>query len=251
MAKIEIRDFCLRYADGTESLRNINLDIVENAITVLFGPGGGGKSTLLRAMNRLNDLADVTETSGQILFNGQNILDPHTDIIALRRKVGIVFARPTPLPLTIYQNISYGLELEGERNQARLDEAVERALRQAELWDEVCDRLNDPANSISGGQQQRLCLARSLALQPEVILMDEPTSALDPIATAKIEGSLQELKKTYTVVIAPHNTQQSARIADFAAFFLQGELVEYGTRTQIFTNPKDKRTLEYIEGRFG
>ena len=251
MAKIEVRDFCLRYADGTESLRNIHLDIHENAITVLFGPGGGGKSTLLRAMNRLNDLAEVSETSGQIFFNGQNIFDPQVDVINLRRKVGIVFARPTPLPLTVYQNVSYGLELAGERSRSRLDEAVERALRQAELWDEVNDRLGDPANSLSGGQQQRLCLARSLALQPEVILLDEPTSALDPIATAKIEGSLQELKKTYTVVIAPHNTQQSARIADYAAFFLQGELVEFGTREQIFTNPKDRRTMEYIEGRFG
>ena len=251
MAKIDIENFSLRYADGTESLRNITMGIEANAITVLFGPAGGGKSTLLRALNRLNDLTEISAVSGKILFNGQNVLDPQTNVIELRRKIGIVFARPIPLPLTIYQNVSYGLELAGERNRKRLDEAVEHALRQAELWDEVNDRLSDPANSLSGGQQQRLCLARSLALQPEVILLDEPTSALDPIATAKIETSLQELKKTYTIVLAPHNTQQSARTADYAAFFLVGELVEYGTREQVFAFPKDKRTQDYIEGRFG
>jgi phosphate transport system ATP-binding protein len=249
--KIKIEHFSLRYADGTESLRDINLSIEANAITVLFGPAGGGKSTLLRALNRLNDLAEVAQVSGRILFNNENILDPGTNVIELRRRIGIVFARPIPLPLTIYQNVSYGLELAGERDRGRLDQAVEEALRQAELWEEVFDRLPDPANSLSGGQQQRLCLARSLALKPEVILLDEPTSALDPIATAKIESSLQELKKTYTILIAPHNTQQSARVADYAAFFLQGELVEYGLRDVMFTHPKDKRTQEYIEGRYG
>jgi phosphate transport system ATP-binding protein len=249
--KIQIEHFNLRYADGTESLRDVNLSIEANAITVLFGPAGGGKSTLLRALNRLNDLAEVAQVTGRILINGEDILDPATNVIELRRRIGIVFARPIPLPLTIYQNISYGLELAGVRDRARLDQAVEEALRQAELWDEVIDRLPDPANSLSGGQQQRLCLARSLALKPEVILLDEPTSALDPIATAKIEGSLQELKKTYTILIAPHNTQQSARVADYAAFFLQGELIEYGPRDVMFTHPKDKRTLEYIEGRYG
>lgn len=251
MAKIEIDHFSMRYGDGTESLRDITLNIEANCVTVLFGPGGGGKSTLLRAINRLNDLTDVSFASGRIMFNGENVLDPDCDVVGLRRKIGIVFARPTPLPLTIYQNVSYGLELAGERSKAKLDSSVERALRQAELWEEVYDRLNDPANSISGGQQQRLCLARSLALQPEVILMDEPTSALDPIATAKIETSLQELKREYTIILAPHNTQQAARVADYAAFFLQGELIEYGSREQVFTQPKDKRTQEYIEGRFG
>lgn len=251
MEKIRIEHFSLRYSDGTESLKDISMKIEANAVTVLFGPAGGGKSTLLRAFDRLNDLADVSHASGQIWFNGQNVLDRATDVIALRRKIGIVFARPTPLPLSIYQNVSYGLELAGERKKARLDEAVEHALRQAELWDEVNDRLSDSAYSLSGGQQQRLCIARSLALHPEVILFDEPTSALDPISTAKIEGSLQELKKEYTVVLAPHNTQQAARTADYAAFFLQGELVEFGTRETLFTQPKDKRTLEYIEGRFG
>jgi phosphate transport system ATP-binding protein len=250
-AKISIEDFSLRYADGTESLRNVNLTIEANAITVLFGPAGGGKSTLLRALNRLNDLADVIATSGKIMFNGRNLLDPKTDVITLRRQIGIVFARPMPLPLSIYGNVSYGLELAGERNREKLDAGVERALRQAELWEEVNDRLQDPANSLSGGQQQRLCLARSLALQPEVILLDEPTSALDPIATAKIEGSLQEIKKTYTILLAPHNTQQAARTADYAAFFLQGEMVEYGPREAIFTHPQDRRTQDYIEGRFG
>jgi phosphate transport system ATP-binding protein len=249
--KISVEHFNLSYADGTESLRDINLEIEANVVTVLFGPAGGGKSSLLRALDRLNDLADIKITSGKILFNGQNLLDPKTDVIALRRKIGIVFARPMPLPLSIYGNISYALELTGEHHHAKLDEAVERALRQAELWEEVNDRLQDPANSLSGGQQQRLCLARALALQPEVIMLDEPTSALDPIATAKIEGSLQELKKTYTILLAPHNTQQAARTADYAAFFLQGELIEYGAREAIFTHPQDRRTQDYIEGRFG
>ena len=251
MDKIIIEHLNLTYADGTESLRDVNLRIQANAITVLFGPAGGGKSTLLRVFNRLNDLADVVNVSGKVLFNGENLLDPQIDVTALRRKVGIVFSRPIPLPLTIYGNVSYGLEMAGERSKARLDEAVERALRQAVLWDEISDRLKDPAASLSGGQQQRLCIARMLALQPEVILLDEPTSALDPIATAKIEASLQELKQHYTIILAPHNTQQSARMADFAAFFLVGELVEYGTGTQIFSYPKDKRTQDYIEGRFG
>jgi phosphate transport system ATP-binding protein len=251
MDKIVVEHLTLTYSDGTESLRDINLCIQANAITVLFGPAGGGKSTLLRAFNRLNDLADVTTVSGMVLLNGMNILDPKTDVIALRRKVGIVFSRPIPLPLTIYGNVSYGLEMAGERNPARLDEAVEHALRQAVLWDEIKDRLKDPAASLSGGQQQRLCIARMLALQPEVILLDEPTSALDPIATAKIETSLQDLKQHYTIILAPHNTQQSARMADFAAFFLTGELVEYGTGIQVFNHPADKRTQDYVEGRFG
>jgi phosphate transport system ATP-binding protein len=249
--KIIVEHLSLTYSDGAESLRDVSLNIPANAITVLFGPAGGGKSTLLRAFNRLNDLTDVTSTAGRVLLNGENILDPKTDVIALRRKVGIVFARPIPLPLTIYGNVSYGLEMAGERSKAILDQAVEQGLRQAMLWDEVKDRLQDPANAISGGQQQRLCLARVLALQPEVILLDEPTSALDPIATARIELSLQELKKQYTIVIAPHNTQQAARVADYAAFFLQGELIEYAEGKTIFSKPKDRRTQQYIEGRFG
>lgn len=251
MDKIIIEHLSLTYSDGAESLKDISFNIPANAVTVLFGPAGGGKSTLLRILNRLNDLTDVTHSSGKVLFHGENILDRKTDVIELRRKIGIVFDRPIPLPLTIYKNISYGLEMAGERRKATLDQAVQRALEQAMLWEELKDRLNDPANTISGGQQQRLCLARVLALQPEVILMDEPTSALDPIATAKIELSLQVLKKQYTLVVAPHNTQQAARIADFAAFFLQGELVEFGQGNDIFTHPKNQHTLQYIEGRFG
>jgi phosphate transport system ATP-binding protein len=251
MDKIVFEKFNIRYDDGVESLRDISFTIPANAITILFGPAGGGKSTLLRAINRLNDLADVAHTSGRILFNGENILDPKTDVIALRRKVGMVFSRPVVLPMTVYQNVSYPLELMGEKRKNKLDEAVERALKQAVLWDEVYDRLNDPAIAISGGQQQRVCLARALVLEPEVILLDEPTSALDPVSTARIEGLMQELKEQYTIVWVPHNVQQAARMADYAVFFLQGELVETGEGKKLFVNPKDKRTSDYVTGRFG
>ncbi|NPV75521.1 MAG: phosphate ABC transporter ATP-binding protein [Anaerolineae bacterium] len=251
MEKIVVENFSLTYSDGAESLQNINLKINEHTITALIGPAGGGKSTFLRAMNRLNDLADVAALSGHLYINGQDVLDPKTNVIQLRRTVGIVFARPLPLPLTIYENVSFGLQAAGERRKAVLDEAVERALRQAQLWDEVYDRLGDSAFAISGGQQQRLCIARVLALQPEIILLDEPTSALDPISTAKIETSLLELKEKYTIVIAPHNIQQAARIADDVAFFLQGEVVEFAPAEKIFTTPKDRRTLDYVQGRFG
>jgi phosphate transport system ATP-binding protein len=251
MDKFVIEHLNIRYSDGTESLRDINLAIPDRAISVLFGPAGGGKSTLLRTLNRLNDLADVIFSSGKVLFNGIDILSPDLNVTELRRKVGIVFSRPIPLPLTIYENVSFGLVTAGERKKSVLDDAVEKALRQAVLWDEVKDRLKDPASSLSGGQKQRLCLARSLVLQPEAILLDEPTSALDPISTSKIESLLQELKKDYAIILAPHNTQQAARMADFAAFFLQGEIVEIGVGKDIFSNPKDKRTQQYIEGRFG
>ncbi len=249
--KILIEHLTLRYSDGTESLNDINLAIPANAITVLFGPAGGGKSSLLRCINRLNDLADVETLSGRILIDGENVLDPDTDVIALRRKVGMVFARPVVLPLSIRGNLTYGLELAGEKRRSRLDEAVERSLKQAALWDEVKDRLNDPASALSGGQQQRLCLARVLALQPEIILLDEPTSGLDPISTGKVETALQELKRNYTIVLVPHSVQQAARTADYAAFFLQGQLIEYAPGTEIFTNPKDQRTEDYVTGRFG
>ena len=251
MDKIVIENLSVRYSDGTESLKNINLKIPEQSITALIGPAGGGKSTLLRVLNRLNDLADVVEMSGRVLLNGRNIYDPDANVIELRRKVGIVFSRPVPLPLTIYQNVSYGLEVAGIRSKSRLDDAVEKALRLAALWDEVHDRLNDPAIAISGGQQQRLCLARALALEPEVILLDEPTSALDPVSTARIENLLQDLKEQYTIIIVPHSIQQAARVADWVAFFLQGELVEYAARDRMFLSPKDRRTQEYIEGRYG
>jgi len=249
--KIVIEGLSVVYSDGTESLRGINLTIPANAITVLFGPAGGGKSTLLRTLNRLNDLADVTALSGHVWLDGEDILCPETDTIALRRRVGMVFARPVVLPMSIRQNLTYGLELAGERNHSRLSEAVERSLLAAALWDEVRDRLEEPAVALSGGQQQRLCLARVLALEPEVILLDEPTSGLDPISTGKVEASLQDLVQRYTIVLVPHSIQQAARTSDYAAFFLNGQLVEYAPGKEIFTRPQDKRTEDYITGRFG
>jgi len=249
--KILIENLSLQYSDGSESLRGINMGIRENAVTVLFGPAGGGKSTLLRCLNRLNDLTDIKASAGQILIDGENILDPKIDVIALRRKVGMVFARPVPLPMSIRENVIYGLELAGEKRKSKLDEAVERSLKLSAIWDEVKDRLNDPAIALSGGQQQRVCLARVIALQPEIILLDEPTSGLDPISTGKVEAALLELKKEYTIILVPHSVQQAARTADHAAFFLQGELIEYGEGKTMFTAPKQKKTEDYIMGRFG
>ena len=249
--KIVIQNLSLKYPTGTESLRDITMNIPANAVTVLFGPAGGGKSTLLRCINRLNDIIDIQTLTGKILLDGENVLDPKVDVIALRRRVGMVFARPVVLPFSIRGNLTYGLELAGEKRKSRLDEAVERGLKLAALWDEVKDRLDEPAIALSGGQQQRLCLARVLANQPEVILLDEPTSGLDPISTSKVEAALQELKKNYTIILVPHSVQQAARTADFAAFFLQGELVEYGVGNELFTRPKVKRTQDYVEGRFG
>lgn len=251
MDKIIIEHLSLQYSDGTESLRDVSMGIRERSVTVLFGPAGGGKSTLLRCINRLNDLTSIKASMGRVLIDGQNVLDPETDVIALRRKVGMVFARPVVLPMSIRQNLTYGLELAGEKHRSQLEEAVERSLRLAALWDEVKERLDDPAIALSGGQQQRLCLARSLALQPEIILLDEPTSGLDPISTGKVEVALQELKKDHTIVLVPHSVQQAGRTADYAAFFLQGELIEYGVSKQMFTAPKEKRTEDYITGRFG
>lgn len=249
--KIHVEDFSLQYSDGKELLRNINLDLLEHKITVLFGPAGGGKSSLLRVFNRLNDLADVKLLSGRVLIDDLDILDPKIDVISLRRRVGMVFARPIVLPMNIKSNLTYALELTGEKRISVLDDAVEVSLKQAALWDEVKDRLYEPAVALSGGQQQRLCLARSLVLKPEVILLDEPTSGLDPISTGKVEATLQELKMMYTIVLVPHSVQQAARVADLAAFFLQGELIEKGTGKEIFITPKDKRTEDYIMGRFG
>ncbi len=251
MNKIEIKNLTLHYSDGTESLQNITLGIPANRITVIFGPAGGGKSSLLRTLNRLNDLVDVTHLEGEVLLDGENILDPDVDVIRLRRRVGMVFARPVVLPMSIRRNLTYGLEVAGVRDSAKLDAAVERSLKQAALWDEVKDRLDNPAVALSGGQQQRLCLARVLALEPEVILLDEPTSGLDPLSTGKVEESLQVLKQQYTIVLVPHSVQQAARTADHAAFFLQGELIEYAPGKEIFTNPQDQRTADYVEGRFG
>lgn len=251
MKKFSIEDLSVRYSDQNESLRHINMEIEANAITVLFGPAGGGKSTFLRVLNRLNDLADVDEMTGKVMFNGMNILDKETDVIELRRKIGMVFSRPVPLPLSIYENVAYGLRMAGEKNKSKLDEAVENALHQAVLWDEVYDRMNDSGYAISGGQQQRLCLARVLALEPEVIMLDEPTSALDPVSTSRIESLLTDLKEKYTIILAPHNVQQAARMADYAAFFLQGELIEFSGGKEIFLTPRDKRTQDYVMGRFG
>jgi phosphate transport system ATP-binding protein len=249
--KIRVEQLNLQYSDGKESLRDINLEILENAITVFFGPAGGGKSSLLRVFNRLNDLADVKFQSGRVYLDDLDVLNPKIDVIALRRRIGMVFARPIVLPMSIRSNLTYSLELMGEKRSEVLSEAVERSLVQAALWDEVKDRLLEPAITLSGGQQQRLCLARSLMLKPEVIMLDEPTSGLDPISTGKVEATLQELKKEYTIILVPHSVQQAARVADFAVFFLQGELIEMGIGKEIFITPKDKRTEDYIMGRFG
>jgi len=250
-AKITIRDLYLRYCDGKEALKHVSLEIQPNAITVVFGPAGGGKSSLLKVLNRLIDLSDVEEMSGEVRMGNLDILERGLDLVGLRRRIGVVFSRPIPLPLTIFQNISFGLEVAGMRDKDELRARVEKALKQAVLWDEIYDRLDDPAASLSGGQQQRLCLARVLALEPEVIMLDEPTSALDPVSTAKIEEFLQEAKKDYTILLAPHNQQQAARMSDYAAFFLQGELVEYADGSDMFMNPKDKRSQDYVQGRFG
>jgi phosphate transport system ATP-binding protein len=239
------------YEDGVKSLRDVNLAIYPNQITVVFGPAGSGKSTLLRLLNRLNDLVPGRRLEGRVLLDGDDVYAPGVDVHALRRRVGMVFATPVALPMSIRQNLAYGPELAGVRERARLDELVERSLQAAALWDEVKDRLDEPASALSGGQQQRLCLARTLALEPEVILLDEPTSGLDPISTAKVETSLQELKRHYTIVIVPHSVQQAARVADHAVFMLQGELVEEGPGRQLFTRPHDRRTEDYVTGRFG
>ncbi len=250
-AQIVVENLSVRYPDGVESLRNISLAIPANQITVLFGPSGGGKSTFVRTLNRLTDLVTNVQQSGRVLVDGQDVYAPGVDVTELRRRVGMVFAQPVPLPGSIRYNLEYGPRLRGERNRARLNEIVERSLKAAAIWDEVHDRLDDPAIGVSGGQQQRLCLARVLALEPEVILLDEPTSGLDPISTARVEESLQVLKRHYTIVIVPHSVQQAARVADWAAFFLQGELVEYAPGQTVFLNPADRRTKDYVEGRFG
>jgi phosphate transport system ATP-binding protein len=248
--KIQIENVSYSY-DGKSALRSVTLDVPANAITVFFGPAGGGKTTLLRLINRLNDLVEGTQMSGRILLDGQDVYSPGTDLTSLRRRVGMVFALPLPLPGTVRENVLYGLKLAGVRNRTRLDEILVRSLTQAALWDEVKDRLDSPANALSGGQQQRLCIARSLALEPEVLLLDEPTSGLDPISTSKVEGSLFELKQSYTIVIVPHSVQQAARVADYAAFFLMGELIEHRPGEEIFTAPHDQRTEDYVTGRFG
>jgi phosphate transport system ATP-binding protein len=229
----------------------VTMDILPKSVTVFFGPAGGGKTSLLRLINRLNDLVEGTQMTGQILLDGQDVYGSDTYIPNLRRRVGMVFALPLPLPGTIRENVLYGPKLAGIRNQSRLDEILERSLTQAALWEEVKDRIDHPAISLSGGQQQRLCIARSLALEPDVLLLDEPTSGLDPISTRKVEDSLFELKQQYTIIIVPHSIQQAARVADQTAFFLMGDLVEYAPGKEIFTQPGDKRTEDYVTGRLG
>ncbi len=252
VAKFSIRNLSIHYG-GDTALRDVSLDIPANQITVIFGPSHAGKSTLLRSLNRLNDLIESEEVrvEGQVLLDGEDIYRPGIDVTDLRRRVGMVFAMPIPLPLSIRQNVTYGPEMSGEKNPARLDELVERCLKQAAIWDEVKDRLDEPAMRLSGGQQQRLCIARSLALEPEVILLDNPTSGLDPLSTAKVEASLEVLKQNYTVVLVPHSVQQAARVADLAAFLLNGELVETGPGQLLFTTPGERRTEDYVTGRFG
>jgi phosphate transport system ATP-binding protein len=248
--KISIEHLSYTY-EGQEVLRDISLDVAEHAVTSFLGPAGSGKSTLLRLVNRLNDLIEGTRMSGRILLDGQDIYGKSIAVTELRRRVGMVFALPLPLPLTIRENILYGPRMAGERDSTVLEETLVRSLTQGALWDEVKDRLDNPASALSGGQQQRLCIARSLALEPEVLLLDEPTSGLDPISTGKVEESLLELKRSYTIVIVPHSVQQASRVSDHAAFFLMGELVEFRPGRELFMTPRDRRTEDYITGRFG
>lgn len=239
------------YYGNNHALKNINLDIYENQITAFIGPSGCGKSTYLKTLNRMNDLVPNVTINGKVLIDGEDIYDPKVDTTLLRKKVGMVFQQPNPFPMSIYDNIAYGPRIHGIKGKAELDAIVEKSLRGAALWDEVKDRLKRSALGLSGGQQQRLCIARALAVEPEILLMDEPTSALDPISTLKIEDLMGELKKNYTVVIVTHNMQQATRIADYTAFFLVGEVVEYAPTTDLFSHPREKKTEDYITGRFG
>ncbi len=248
---ITIEHLTFTYPGDITALKNVTLTIAPNQIFVLFGPSRSGKSTLLRVLNRLSDLNEGAQREGQVHFRGQDIFAPSVDVTELRRRLSMVFAIPTPLPGSIYDNLTYGLRMAGIRDAQVIEQRITRALQQAALWDEVKDRLRSSAYALSGGQKQRLCLARSLALEPDVILLDNPTSGLDPISTATVEDSLADLKSRYTIIMVPHSVQQAARVADRAAFLLDGELVEIGTGRQMFANPKDKRTEDYVVGRFG
>lgn len=247
---IQARDVSLYYG-AAQALKKISLDVRERLVTAFIGPSGCGKSTFLRCFNRMNDLIDHVRVEGQILIGGHDIYSKDVDVIELRKRVGMVFQKSNPFPKSIYENIAYGLKLHGMRDQGQLEEVVERSLRGAALWEEVKDRLHRSALGLSGGQQQRLCIARAIAIKPDILLMDEPASALDPLATAKIEELILELKKDFTIVIVTHNMQQAARISDHTAFFYLGELVEYESTTRIFTNPGKKQTEDYVTGRFG
>ena len=237
--------------DQTQALKNVNITIPEKSITAFIGPSGCGKSTFLKTLNRMNDLIPSVKITGEVCYNGQNIYDSSVDVNELRREIGMVFQKPNPFPMSIYDNIAYGPRTHGIKNKVKLDEIVEQSLRDAAIWDEVKDRLKKNALGMSGGQQQRLCIARALAVKPKILLMDEPTSALDPISTSRIEELAIELKKSYTIVIVTHNMQQAVRISDNTAFFLLGEFIEYGETEKLFSQPTDKRTEDYITGRFG
>ncbi len=248
--KVKVENLNFYYGDF-QALKNINIEIHENKITALIGPSGCGKSTFIKTIDRMYDLIEDTRADGHILFDEMDILKSDVDVVELRKRIGMVFQKPNPFPKSISENVLYAVKRHGDVNKVAFNEIVENSLRKASLWDEVKSKLHQSAFSLSGGQQQRLCIARTLATKPEVILMDEPTSALDPIATSKIEELLQELKKEYTVIIVTHSMQQAARISDYTGFFLNGELIEFGNTKDIFTNPKDKRTEDYITGRYG
>jgi phosphate transport system ATP-binding protein len=247
---LTIKDFCLWYS-GTQALFDVNMTVEKGLVTALIGPSGCGKSTLLRAINRMNDLIDGLRTSGQIVLDGTDIYDPRVDVIGLRKAMGMVFQKPNPFPMSVADNVIYPLRVDGIRDRKVLQETVEKALKGSALWDEVEDRLKDNALGLSGGQQQRLCIARAIAGEPDVLLMDEPCSALDPVATAKIEDLIDELRGRYTIIIVTHNMQQAARVSDNTAFMYLGKLIEYGETSAIFTNPKVEKTMEYVTGRFG
>ena len=247
---LQVKDLDLWYG-AHQALHSVSMDIPEKSITAFIGPSGCGKSTFLKTLNRMNDLVPGVKITGEVRYRGEDIYAPGTDVCRLRREIGMVFQKPNPFPMSIYDNIAYGPRTHGIRSKARLDELVERSLRGAAIWDEVEDRLKKNALGLSGGQQQRLCIARALAVEPAVLLMDEPTSALDPISTSRIEELTMELKERYTIVIVTHNMQQAVRISDRTAFFLLGELVEYGATEQVFSAPAEKRTEDYITGRFG
>ena len=250
MNKIVVNNLNLYYGE-TQALKFVKVDIPEKAVTSLIGPSGCGKSTFLRTINRMNDLIANVKITGDVFLDGENIYGPDTDIVALRKRVGMLFQRPNPFPMSVYDNIAYGPRIHGVKNKKTLDDIVEKSLHSANLWEEVKDRLKKSAFGLSGGQQQRLCIARVMAVEPEVLLMDEPTSALDPISTMKFEELVSELKGKYSIVIVTHNMQQAARVSDHCGFFLTGELVEFDITNTIFTNPRDKRTEDYITGRFG
>jgi len=250
MSIISVKDMCLWYGEH-QALHNVNIEIPEKSITAFIGPSGCGKSTFLKTLNRMNDLIAGVKISGDIRYEGTDIFGKEVDVNNLRKEIGMVFQKPNPFPMSIYDNVAYGPRTHGITNKVQLDEIVEQALRDAAIWDEVKDRLKKNALGMSGGQQQRLCIARALAVQPKVLLMDEPTSALDPISTSRIEELTLELKEKYTIVMVTHNMQQAVRVSDYTAFFLLGELVEFGRTDDIFSQPKDKRTEDYITGRFG